>query len=425
MSYPDADADREAPDLEAPDPEAPDSAAGWAGVLRRIIELSTEERNLRAVVRRAADLVVGTTTADACFVHVVDHEAGGLVLAGATPESFDALAGTIRLQIGEGVAGWVAERGEPALIDDKWTDSRYVYIPALRGEDFASMLSVPMLRPEGVVVGVLNVHAHDANHFSTRDLGRLTEVAGLLAGIVENAVLYDRLATRERQLEQFAARTIELQEVERRRIAGDIHDGISQRLVSAFYHLSAARSLSGPGEALIELQATSALLTDALDEAHRAIVGLRPSVLDDLGLAAGITSLAASLGADVTTEVHVELESRQLPAHVETALYRIVQEALQNVAKHAHASLVEIGLSWRDGSVRLTVRDDGVGFDAQVPPGPMSFGLLGVAERAALLDAHLDVSSHVGEGTTITMTVPIGSRPRADPDDRRPRRRSS
>lgn len=411
MTGPEPDTD---PDTDTDtDTEAPVPEGGWAGVLRRIIELSTEERNLRAVVRRAADLVVATTAADACFVHVVDTEAGGLVLAGATPGTFDALAGTIRLQIGEGVAGWVAERGEPVLIDNKWTDSRYVYIPALRGEDFASMLSVPMLRPEGVVVGVLNVHAHDANHFSKQDLSRLAEVAGLLAGIVENAVLYDRLATRERQLEQFAARTIELQEIERRRIAGDIHDGISQRLISAFYHLSAATSLSGPGEALVELQAAGGLLSDALDEARRAIVGLRPSVLDDLGLAAGITSLAGSLGADLTTEVHVDLEARQLPAHVETALYRIVQETLQNVAKHAHASTVEITLSWRDGSVRLTVRDNGVGFDAQGPARPMSFGLIGLAERAALIAAHLVVSSHIGEGTTITVTVPIASDPAA------------
>lgn len=398
--------------MTGPDPSAPDAQSGWTGVLRRIIELSTEERDLRAVVRRAADLVVGMTRADACFVHVVDTESGGLVLAGATPATFDALAGTIRLRLGEGVAGWVAERGEPALIDDKWTDGRYVYIPALRGEDFASMLSVPMLRPEGVVVGVLNVHAHDANHFSKDDLGRLTEVAGLLAGIVENAVLYDRLATREHQLEQFAARTIELQEVERRRIAGDIHDGISQRLISAFYHLSAARSLSGPGDALVEIQATTALLGDALDEARRAIVGLRPSVLDDLGLAAGITSLAGSLGPDITAEVRVELESRPIPAHVETTLYRIVQETLQNVAKHAYATMVEITLSWHDESVRLTVGDDGVGFDAHGPARPMSFGLVGLAERAALLGAHLDVSSEVGEGTTITVTVPIGSRSR-------------
>ncbi|MDQ6783581.1 MAG: GAF domain-containing sensor histidine kinase [Actinomycetota bacterium] len=406
--------------MTGPETGSTTSDEGWAAVLRSIIELSTEERNLRAVVRRAAVLVARTIGADACFVHVVDHEAGGLVLAGAMPESFDRLAGTIRLRIGEGVAGWVAERGQPAHIDDKWTDARYVYIPALRGEDFASMISVPMLRPVGVVVGVLNVHAHDANHFSADDLDRLSEVAGLLAGIVENAVLYDRLANRERQLEQFAARTIEGQEIERRRIAGDIHDGISQRLVSASYHLSAARSLSGPGEVLGELQATSALLADALDEARQAIVGLRPSVLDDLGLAAGITSLVASLGAGVRSEVDIELESCPLPAHVETALYRIVQEALRNIVKHAGASAVHIVLTGHDGSVRLSVRDDGVGFDAQAASRPMAFGLVGLAERAALVGAHLEVTSGVGQGTTITVTLSVGGPPLPDPDGQLP-----
>lgn len=395
---------------QQPGPQPEDQAdAGWAGVLRTIIELSTEERNLRTVVRRVARLVVQTTRADACFVHVVDHEAGDLVLAGATPESFDRLAGTIRLRLGEGVAGWVAEHGEPAVVDDKWTDPRYVYIPALRGEDFVSMVSVPMRRPEGVVIGVLNVHARSARHFDDDDVNRLAEVAGLLAGIVENAVLFDRLATRERQLERFAARTIELQEIDRRRLAGDIHDGISQRLVSAFYHLSAASSLSGPGDVLVELHATSALLSDALDEARRAIVGLRPAILDDLGLAAGITSLAGTLAGDVTTEVDVNLESCSLPTHVETALYRIVQEAVQNVAKHARASLVQITLWGAGGSLHLIVRDDGVGFDVEGAARPMSFGLVGLAERAALIGAHLDVRSQVGEGTTIAVTVPIGS----------------
>ncbi len=386
---------------------------GWAGMLRRIIELSTEERNLRTVIRHVADLVVQTTGADACFVHVIDHEAGELVLAGATPESFDRLAGTIRLRLGEGVAGWVAERGEPAMIDDKWKDPRYLYIPALRGEDFASMVSVPMRRPEGVLVGVLNVHAEDAHHFSTDDVARLTEVAGLLAGIVENAVLIDRLATRERQLEQFAARTIEMQESDRRRLAGDIHDGISQRLVSAFYHLNAAGSLSRAEDVGAEMDVTRALITDALDEARRAVVGLRPAVLDDLGLAAGVTSLAASLGEGVTVDVDVDLDRCTPAAHVETALYRIIQEALQNVAKHARASTVEITLTGADGSVHLAVRDDGVGFDPGATPGPMSFGLAGLAERAALLGAHLEVRSRPGDGTLIAVTVPLGSAPLA------------
>ena len=193
--------------------------SAWSGLLRQIIELSTEERNLRRVVRRVAEFVVAASGADVCFVHVVDHDAGELVLMGATPDQFDHLAGTIRLRLGEGVAGWVAQHAEPAVVGDKWSDSRYVYIPALRGEEFNSMISVPLLRPRGMVVGVLNVHSRQTRHFAPGDVERLGEVASLLAGIVENAVLFDRLATREAELERFAARTIELQEHDRRRIA--------------------------------------------------------------------------------------------------------------------------------------------------------------------------------------------------------------
>ncbi|MGH9122588.1 MAG: GAF domain-containing protein, partial [Acidimicrobiales bacterium] len=178
------------------------------------------------MARRVAELVAGAAGADACFVHFLDSDANELVLMGATPESFDELGGTIRLRVGEGIAGWVAKHTEPVIVENKWEDPRYVYIPALRGEDFSSLVSVPMLRPGGVVVGVLNTHSHHPNHFSSEHADRLFEVATLLAGIVENSVLMDRLARREEELAEFAANTIELQENDRRRVAADIHDGI-------------------------------------------------------------------------------------------------------------------------------------------------------------------------------------------------------
>jgi signal transduction histidine kinase len=389
----------------------------WSELLRQIIELSTEERNLRQVLRRVAEFVVATTKGDVCFVHLVDAEAHEIVLMGATPEQFDQLAGTIRLALGEGVAGWVAQHAKPAVVRDKWSDPRYVYIPALKGEEFNSMISVPLLRPRGVVVGVLNVHSRDTDHFSPGDAARLGEVANVLAGIVENAVLYDRLANREAEVERFAARTIELQELDHRRIAANIHDGISQRLVSAWYHLRAARSLllasdSGPespasaGESAViaELETTEALLSDALDEARHAIGGLRPAILDDLGLTAGLTSLASSLGTDV--EIELELEACALPTHVETALYRISQEALQNVMKHAEAHHVRVGLQ-EDGAGRvvLTISDDGVGFEPTQSVGSMSYGLQGMHERAGLIGAQLELRSRRGEGSTVIVTV--------------------
>jgi len=318
----------------APGSTTPELA--WTALLREIISIAGEERDLRSLLREVARLVVAATEADACFVHVVDRDGAAVVLMGATPDRFDELAGTIRLPIGEGIAGWVAERGEPALVDDKWSDPRYRYIPALRGEDYDSLVSVPLLRPPATVVGVLNVHARGRGRFGRDTVTRLEEVASLLAGVVEGAVLHDRLQRREAELERFAERTIELQELDRRRIAGDIHDGISQRLVSAWYHLRAAISLTADPGVTEELAATAALLSEALEDSRRAITGLRPALLDDLGLRAAITSVAANLG-DVDVEVVVHVTDCDLAPHVETALFRIVQETLQNVVKHADA----------------------------------------------------------------------------------------
>jgi two-component system NarL family sensor kinase len=374
----------------------------WSDVLRDIIAIAGEEHELQSVLREVAKVVVGVTRADACFVHVVDHDAGELVLRGATPVEFHRLAGTIRLALGEGVAGWVAERGLPAVVDDKWSDPRYRYIPALRGEDFSSLVSVPLLRPRGSVVGVLNVHAREPRHFAADVVTRLQEVASLLAGIVEAAVLHDRLVRREADLARFAVRTIELQELDRRRIAADIHDGISQRLVSAWYHLGAAGALSDDPAVEEELTATGALLSEAMEEARRAIRGLRPAVLDDLGLTAAISSVAHSLGA---VEAVLDLEECDLAPHVETSLFRIVQEALQNVEKHARASRVGLALRCDAGTVTLTISDDGVGFDPAEETGPTCYGLGGMHERASLLGASLQVRSQPGEGTTVSVRL--------------------
>lgn len=377
-------------------------SAAWTALLREIISIAGEERDLRSLLRHVAGLVVAFTSADACFVHVVDSDAREVVLMGAIPQEFDELAGTIRLPLGEGIAGWVALHGRPAIVDDKWADPRYRYIPALRGEDYSSLVSVPLLRPPDAVVGVLNVHAHDPRHFGPGTVTRLEEVASLLAGVVEGAVLHDRLAHREAELEAFAARTIELQELDRRRIASEIHDGISQRLVSAWYHLTAALSLTDDPAVSEELTATDALLSEALEDSRRAITGLRPALLDDLGLSAAVTSVAADL-RDVTTTV--EVVCGPLAPHVETALFRIVQEAIQNVAKHARAANVDVTLILEGDTLVLTVRDDGIGFDASATAGPASFGLAGMHERASLLGARLLVTSVGGQGTSVELRL--------------------
>jgi signal transduction histidine kinase len=365
------------------------------------------------VAEHVAVVVTEATASDVCFVHVLDEARRRLVLMGATPP-FTELSGTVELGLGEGVAGWVALHAEPAVVPDKWQDDRYVYIPALRGEDYESLVSVPLLGRGQHVVGVINVHARKPRRYGDHDVALLAQVGNLLARTIENARLYERLAVREQMLEQFAARTIDAQELERRRLAGEIHDGISQRLISLWYHLQAAGANAADPAALTrELAAAEDLTSAALDEARRAIAGLRPSVLDDLGLGPSLESLAHSVAG---LEVDVDVAPCRLPAHVEVALYRIAQEALQNVMKHAAAGRVAVRLSTTAaGGVRLVVEDDGVGFHpAEVAAGAgrggdPSYGLVGMQERAELVGATLQVTSAAGTGTRVEVEIPAPS----------------
>jgi two-component system, NarL family, sensor kinase len=376
-------------------------------LLRRIIEVTSSDLKVKEVVQQVAVLVAEATGSDVCFVHVLDEDRNRIVLMGATPP-FSELAGTVELGLGEGIAGWVALHAEPAVVPDKWKDERYRYIPALRGQDYESLASVPMLVRGQKVVGVLNVHSRKFQAYGEGDLALLSQVANLMAHTVENARLYERLAEREQVLEQFAARTLEAEELERRRLAGEIHDGISQRLISLWYRLQAAGQIADDPALTRELEVAMDLTSAALDETRRAIVGLRPSVLDDLGLGPSLESLASTISGP---EVELNVDSCRLSPHVEMALYRIAQEALQNIVKHAGAERVFVRLSrTADGIVHLVVEDDGSGFATGEhanghAPGA-SYGLVGMRERAELVGAHLSISSKVGTGTRIQVDVP-------------------
>jgi signal transduction histidine kinase len=173
--------------------------------------------------------------------------------------------------------------------------------------------------------------------------------------------------------------------------------------VSAWYHLRAAIAAATDPALTAELSAAGALLSEALEDSRRAITGLRPTLLDDLGLAAAISSVATGIPG---VEASVEIDDCDLAPHVETALFRIVQETLQNVAKHSKAAVVDVRLRAETDSIALTVADDGIGFDLSARVGATSFGLAGMQERAALLGATLQVRSAPGDGTTIVVRLP-------------------
>ena len=386
-----------------------------------IIEAISADPELGPLATHVASLVTDATGTDLCYVYVLDDSGRTLTLAGAAPP-LEAEMGRIGLPLGTGVSGWVASHQQPAVItDQKEADPRYRHLPQLRGRDFTSMASVPMISHPGGLVGVLNVHTRDRHEFTERDLQLLTSIGRLIAGTIHQARLHGRLAARERASEQFAEQIIAAGEAERRRLAYDIHDGITQRLISLSFHLDAAASAlaEAPDFTAEQLVRARELTRLTLDEARAAINGLRPPVLDDLGLADGLASLARSIGA---LEVTVDVDDCQLPEHVEIAVYRIAQEALQNVVKHARASQATLELHRVGPQVRLRVSDSGRGFDPAAPPpagdgtfddsacdhGGTGYGLRSMAERAELVGGQLEVVSSPGRGTTLIARVPAG-----------------
>lgn len=378
-------------------------------LLLAIIEATTAGPGVEPLAAAVARLIVDATATDVCFVHVLDDAGQSLTLAGATPP-FDREVGRVHMNLGTGVTGWVASHRQPVVIvDHKQDDPRYLPIPALRGTEFTSMASVPMASDVAGLVGVLNMHTRERREFTNRDIRLLTTIGSLVAGSVHLARLHRQLAARERAHERFTEQVVEAQESERRRLAADIHDGISQRLVSLAFHLDAAEHTVhlDPPYAATQLSMARQLIDLTLDEARAAVGGLRPPVLDDLGLTGGLASLAHSV-RDV--EIIIDLSDVRLPEHTEIALYRIAQEALQNVVKHARATTVTMSFTVTGGTGRLEITDDGVGFDlAARQPGDVAsagYGLHTMAWRAELVGGRLDVRSRPGSGTSVIATVP-------------------
>jgi two-component system, NarL family, sensor histidine kinase UhpB len=242
------------------------------------------------------------------------------------------------------------------------------------------------------------VHAN----FSDPDLRRIANVF--------NSML-DRLE-HERHLS--AQRVLQAQERERQRVARELHDQTGQALTHEIISLDLLLERTGDAKARQQLEAVKRTLEETLEEVHRMSQDLRPSVLDDLGLVPALRTLAKQpSGSEVS--VHVDGLRDRLPPPIETALYRIAQEALTNANKYAKASHVNIDLRSLDGHIRLRVRDDGVGFDPQsIPereePGRAGLGIFGMRERATLLRGTLEIHSAPQKGTEVVAQLPLEDR---------------
>lgn len=231
-----------------------------------------------------------------------------------------------------------------------------------------------------------------------------------------NRDLERRVAERTARLGQVLGKTINAQEEERRRLARELHDETAQTLAALSIVLDRARDdIAGASpDTLDRIGEARAIAARLLAETRRLILGLRPAVLDDLGLIAAIRwySDATLVEAGIDVSMDADPSAPRLPDHVEAALFRIAQEAITNIAKHAGASHVGIRVDFDPSSVSLTVEDDGHGFDvdealAMTGPGSQNVGLSGMLERVQLLNGQLQIHSNVGRGTLVSLRAPI------------------
>ncbi|REJ10205.1 sensor histidine kinase [Halobacillus trueperi] len=215
-----------------------------------------------------------------------------------------------------------------------------------------------------------------------------------------------------KEKQEFGLQIIEAQEEERRRLSREIHDGPAQMLANVMLRsdlVDRTYRERGVEEAMQEVKSVRALVRSALYEVRRIIYDLRPMALDDLGLIPTLKKYLATI-EDYNNSIHISFASfgkeRRLDTKYEVALFRLVQEAVQNAVKHAEPKEIKVKVELKSNAVIIVVKDDGKGFDT-TQKKEKSFGLVGMRERVDMLEGELNIDSSVGEGTIVTIHLPI------------------
>ena len=381
-----------------------ESATRWSRQLetlhetvRSIVDETDVTRLLTLVCERLREV----THARLTLAAVASETDDSLVIAAADgdDDSATALVGHA-IDRRSSKLGRVLERGQSYRIDSLLDDPD-VDQSETRAMGARTGIYVPLIA-HGRALGVLAVHDKltPSGRFSEGDL-RLAEIfAGRAAVAVELSTRVARDTVR---------RVVAAQEEERRRLALELHDETGQALTSILLGLKAIGAATSEEDAERAEAEVRALVVQALQDVRALAVELRPSALDDFGLGPALERLAETFGerSGIETSVEARLEER-LPPEIETTLYRVVQEALSNIVKHAGAEHVSVVLSQRGRSVAATIDDDGRGFDHRKIRAD-ALGLVGMRERLALVGGTLEVESTAGGGTTIAAQVPLPS----------------
>ena len=375
--------------------------------------------SLRELLGRTRTVLAGDSAAILLLTddnrHLTFRTAQGLE-AGTAPQ------GMIPLE--SSIVGKIAEQRKPLIVEDL-TQIEGV-IPVLR-KNVRSLIGAPLLSQEEVI-GVVFVGTFSRCRFSEEDLRLLQVVADRAATVIEHARLFEQVRAGRERAQLLSQQLMEAQEAERRRLARELHDEIGQALTAVKLNLQGVQRAAGDPAAMPRLEESLAIVDRALQQVRNLSLDLRPSLLDDLGLVAALRWYVDRVAqrAGFVAEFIAEPPGIRAPASLETTCFRVAQEALTNVVRHAGARRVRVELRTADGELHLCVRDDGAGFDVaearQRAVRGGSLGLLGMQERVTLIRGRIEIHSAPGKGAEVHVSLPLAPQPSLE---RRSKKRAS
>jgi two-component system nitrate/nitrite sensor histidine kinase NarX len=316
------------------------------------------------------------------------------------------------INMGECVCGLVASSVQPIVVLDVNSDARATRV-ACKRHGYCTVASVP-LRARDRALGILTVNSRANREFTPADLEMMTALGNQLGAAIENAQLYGDMERRVRELSRQVEHLVIVQE--RERISREIHDGLAQALALLNMRVNVAQSLLVAGQTeqvRKELNEAAEVIDTANRDVREAITALRLTAPKGSNFVPMLNEFVLDFGArnNISTAFLAADGARGvvLAPLAEVQLMRIIQEALTNVRKHAHAEHANVTLTRRGARLLVSVQDDGQGFDMDAVLGGQnkkSFGLTTMHERASGIGGFLDVQTQVGDGTRITVSVP-------------------
>jgi signal transduction histidine kinase len=294
------------------------------------------------------------------------------------------------------------------LVPDTATYPGWQAIPGL--EAIRSWLAVPLVANDKVI-GIVGLGKTETDYFTQKHVQWAEALVGQATMAIQNAWLFEQVRASSERLQGLSHRLVEVQENERRYIASELHDEVGQALTSLMVGLQLIEKEAVTEKLKAEAANMNQVLDNVMENLHRLAMDLRPASLDYLGLEAALKQHVEMMRERIGLKIEfamLEINER-LPANYEIAFYRIVQEALNNVARHARATYVDVLITQRDDCLALIIEDDGIGFNPSEAIKGKRLGLNGMRERAEMLGGKLTVESVPGKGSTVLVEVPYAN----------------